>query len=106
MKYIHNKFMLIDPLGADPVVVAGSANFSEASSDSNDENMLIVRGNRRVAEIYLGEFLRLYNHHAFREFLGSPRGRTATLKNLRVDDWWRDYFGSTARSFQRAYFAG
>ena len=44
--------------------------------------------------------------HAFREFLGSPRGRTATLKNLRVDDWWRDYFGSTARSFQRAYFAG
>ena len=69
VKYIHNKFMLIDPLSSSPVVVAGSANFSEASSDTNDENMLVIRDNTRVADIYLGEFMRLYSHHAFREFL-------------------------------------
>ena len=31
VNYVHNKFMLIDPLGSDPIVIAGSANFSAAS---------------------------------------------------------------------------
>ena len=35
--YIHSKFMLIDPLGDDPIVVSGSANFSAASIADNDE---------------------------------------------------------------------
>ena len=26
--YIHDKFMLVDPLGDDPIVVTGTANFS------------------------------------------------------------------------------
>lgn len=64
--YIHSKFLLMDPLGADPVVVTGSANFSEASTTGNDENMLIVRGDRRVADIYFTEFNRLFNHYYFR----------------------------------------
>ena len=69
VRYVHNKFMLVDPLGGKPIVIAGSANFSAPSTDQNDENMLIVKGNTRVAEIYLGEFMRLYSHHAFRESL-------------------------------------
>ena len=56
--YIHDKFMLIDPLGDDPVVITGSANFSKPSQVSNDENMLAIRGNKRVADIYFGEFMR------------------------------------------------
>jgi phosphatidylserine/phosphatidylglycerophosphate/cardiolipin synthase-like enzyme len=53
-------------LGDDPVVVTGSANFSEASTTGNDENMLIIRGDRRVADIYFTEFNRLFNHYYFR----------------------------------------
>ena len=64
--YIHSKFMLKDPLGSDPIVVTGSANFSKASTDTNDENMIIIRGNERVADIYFTEFLRLFNHYYFR----------------------------------------
>jgi phosphatidylserine/phosphatidylglycerophosphate/cardiolipin synthase-like enzyme len=64
--YIHSKFMLIDPLGDDPIVVSGSANFSAASIADNDENMVIVRGEPRVADIYLTEFNRLFNHYYFR----------------------------------------
>jgi phosphatidylserine/phosphatidylglycerophosphate/cardiolipin synthase-like enzyme len=63
----HTKFMVIDPLGDDPIVVTGSANFSESSTTGNDENMLFIRGNSRVADIYLGEYMRLWNHYAFRE---------------------------------------
>jgi hypothetical protein len=64
--YIHSKFLLMDPLGADPIVVTGSANFSEPSTTGNDENMLIIRGDRRVADIYFTEFNRLFNHYYFR----------------------------------------
>ena len=40
MSYVHSKFLMMDPLGDDPIVVTGSANFSDASTNSNDENML------------------------------------------------------------------
>jgi len=104
VRYVHNKFMLVDPLTDDPIVVAGSANFSDASTRRNDENMVITRGNKRVADIYLGDFMRLYSHHAFRESL-QWRDPDDPPKPLRTDDWWRDYFGDTPRSTRRKYFA-
>ncbi|MDO9087215.1 MAG: phospholipase D-like domain-containing protein [Anaerolineaceae bacterium] len=104
VRYVHNKFMLIDALGDDPIVISGSANFSEASTIRNDENMLVIRGNTRVADIYLGEFMRLYSHFAFRESL-QWRKPDDPPKPLRTDDWWQDYFGNTTRSHRRMCFA-
>lgn len=66
VKFIHTKYMLIDPLSADPIVITGSANFSDASTSGNDENMLVIRGDTRVADIYLGEFMRLFSHFRLR----------------------------------------
>ena len=74
--YIHSKFLLMDPLGDDPIVVTGSANFSEASTTGNDENMLIIRGDRRVADIYFTEFNRLFNHYYFRAVQQKAAGNT------------------------------
>ncbi|RWQ22713.1 phospholipase D-like domain-containing protein [Mesorhizobium sp.] len=104
VKYVHNKFMLVDPMSENPVVVAGSANFSDASTNQNDENMLVLVGNTRVADIYLGEFMRLYSHHAFRESL-KWRDPDDPPKPLRTDRWWSDYFGNTERSVRRKFFA-
>jgi phosphatidylserine/phosphatidylglycerophosphate/cardiolipin synthase-like enzyme len=108
VRFIHTKIALIDPLGRDPVVITGSANFSEASTTENDENMLVIRGNRRVADIYLGEFMRLWSHYAFREWAAAQDDPAETkFKFLDVGNtWWRSYFGNTARSRQRAYFSG
>jgi phosphatidylserine/phosphatidylglycerophosphate/cardiolipin synthase-like enzyme len=106
VRYVHNKFMLIDPLSSDPIIVGGSANFSQASIKKNDENMLVIRGNKRVADIYLGEFMRLYSHHAFREFANRRGGSFPKLHYLRTDDWWKDYFDGKNRSRRRAYFSG
>ena len=61
--------MLIDPLSDDPIVISGPAKFSDASTNHNYENMIIVRGNKTVADIYLGEFMQLFTHFTFREFL-------------------------------------
>ena len=104
VKYVHNKFMIVDPFSNSPIVVAGSANFSEASTKNDDENMIIVVGNKRVTDIYLGEFIRLYGHYAFRESL-QFREPDDPPKPLRTDDWWRDYFGKTERSVRRKFFA-
>lgn len=104
VEYIHNKFMLVDPLSDDPIVVSGSANFSRASIVENDENMIVVRGNKRIADIYLGEYMRLWSHHAFRESL-AWRDEDDRPKHLRTDDWWRDSFRATERKARREFFA-
>jgi hypothetical protein len=107
VRYLHTKYMLVDPLGTNPLVVCGSANFSEASTTDNDENMLIIRGNSRVADIYLGEFMRLYRHFAFRDWLTQhPNADEVEVGHLdETDQWWKGYFGGTFESRQRSYFA-
>ncbi|MDC8004300.1 phospholipase D-like domain-containing protein [Aureisphaera galaxeae] len=62
VNYIHTKYLLVDALSDDPVVISGSANFSEASTKDNDENMLIIRGNTRIADMFICDFMRLFNH--------------------------------------------
>jgi phosphatidylserine/phosphatidylglycerophosphate/cardiolipin synthase-like enzyme len=90
--YVHDKFMLIDPLSSDPIVVTGSANFSENSTTSNDENMLVIRGDTRVADIYLGEFVRLWKHYYFRDVMRRLGSRGAKKSWLVEDDSWSDSF--------------
>ena len=83
--YIHSKFLLKDPLGADPIVITGSANFSAASTNSNDENMLLIRGSARVADIYFTEFNRLFNHYYFRSVQEVLSGTRAAEANAAAD---------------------
>jgi phosphatidylserine/phosphatidylglycerophosphate/cardiolipin synthase-like enzyme len=111
--WIHTKFMLVDPLGTDPIVITGSANFSEASTKTNEENMVIVRGNRRLAEIFLGEFMRSFAQYAFREavYIHQQSGKKDDWqpKDLatRAQDWLPPYFrrGSPGE-LKRKYFSG
>jgi phospholipase D-like protein len=116
--YVHTKYMLIDPLGADPTVVIGSANFSAASTDTNDENMLVIKGDEQVADIYLGEFMRLFSHYAFREsllFKDSSNPAAALKRKYLIDNpGWIDgdrpsasYFRpGNDRTLRRLYFSG
>jgi phosphatidylserine/phosphatidylglycerophosphate/cardiolipin synthase-like enzyme len=107
VEYIHTKFMLIDPLTEDPWIVTGSANFSTASTNKNDENMLVIRGNMRVAAIYLGEFMRIYNHLSFRAW---PAGRSKEELNKisyldTNGEWIADFYKpGIRRILQRTYF--
>jgi PLD-like domain len=104
--FIHCKFLLHDPLGPDPIVVTGSANFSDASTNENDENMVVIRGNRRVADIYFTEFNRLFNHYYFRS-IAERSSPTETLNALQLDEddrWLAKYQPGTLRSKRVACF--
>jgi phosphatidylserine/phosphatidylglycerophosphate/cardiolipin synthase-like enzyme len=61
--YIHHKFVVIDAETANPVIYTGSANMSVNSVFYNDENLLEITSCPRLAEIYLAEFMRLFEHY-------------------------------------------
>jgi phosphatidylserine/phosphatidylglycerophosphate/cardiolipin synthase-like enzyme len=109
VNFIHSKFLLKDPLSADPIVVTGSANFSESSTDANDENMLFIRGNQRVADIYFTEFNRLFFHYYFRSIQarlsrGAPSANGASLFLNETDAWLDKYkTGSLRRKRVEAF---
>lgn len=110
-RYIHNKFMLVDPLSDDPLVVTGSANFSKPSQRINDENMLVIRGDKRVADIYFGEFMRVFDHHYARYIvrLLSDEGRSdpeAGYLKEETAKWLKSHFDSSSyKSKRRKYFS-
>jgi hypothetical protein len=119
VKFIHNKYLLINPLGSDPLVITGSANFSGGSVSTNDENMLVIRGDTRVADVYLSEFMRLFTHLYFRaKVTEDPKAHTARTPTpesrgdtedlfLKPDDSWvADWFGGDdAKTRERELFA-
>jgi phosphatidylserine/phosphatidylglycerophosphate/cardiolipin synthase-like enzyme len=110
-RYIHNKFMLVDPLSDDPLVITGSANFSLPSQRINDENMLVIRGDTRVADIYFGEFMRVFDHHYARYVVRvlSDAGRSdpeAGFLKAATADWLPSHFNPASyKSKRRKYFA-
>lgn len=109
--YVHTKFMIVDPLGDAPVVITGSANFSDASTNANEENMVVIRGSKRVAHIYFGEFMRSYSHYAFREALARTKANGETNwkpQSLEPNDSWQgDYYKrGSSRHIRRLYFSG
>ena len=109
VNFLHTKYMLIDPLSNDPLVVSGSANFSENSTTKNDENMLVIRGNTRVADIFLGEFMRLFNHFKSRNARNEMTDEEfETNAKLRPDDSWLEpyYTVGTAAWNERLLFSG
>lgn len=109
--YIHDKFMLVDPLGDDPIVVTGTANFSGPSQYANDENMVVIRGNTRVADIYFGEFMRIFDHIYSRYIVGKMKKTGTSDPNAgflkeNASEWVPQHFMEGRKDLRRRYFMG
>jgi len=92
--YLHTKILLVSPLAAAPVVISGSANFSEASTTGNDENMLIVVGDTDVADVYFTEYARIFQHFYARWWAAhlDPHGSDTHSFLTEDDSWQQRYF--------------
>lgn len=106
--FVHTKFLLVDPLSDDPLVCTGSANFSDGSLTSNDENMLLIRGDKRVADIYLTEFDRIFRHFYFRDVANEIESRGGDAQGAFLDEsddvdsnWTKSYFNPGAFKTRR-----
>lgn len=109
--YLHTKIILVDPLSADPVVISGSANFSPASTDSNDENMLVIRGDQEVADVYFTEYARIFQHFYARWWASqiTTAQHAPDSGFLAGDDSWQaPYFagGSSKQRLRELYADG
>ncbi|MFM9888683.1 MAG: hypothetical protein ACKVQT_37145 [Burkholderiales bacterium] len=78
--------------------------------------MLVIRGNTAVADIYMGEFMRLFSHYAFRESL-QFKNATSPASALRrkylipstgwIEGGGAGYFDPESdRTLRRLYFSG
>lgn len=67
---VHSKVLVIDPFSDDATIVTGSHNFSTSASAKNDENFVIIKGQRALAEAYAVNALGVYQHYRWRAFLG------------------------------------
>jgi phosphatidylserine/phosphatidylglycerophosphate/cardiolipin synthase-like enzyme len=111
VKYVHTKFMLIDPLSNNPTVITGSANFSEASTKDNDENMLVIKDDTKVADIYMGEFFRLFHHFYFRYVMNNQKAKAGSEEKessyLIPDSSWTEkyYVTNSIKEKQRILFS-
>ena len=116
--HIHHKFIVIDAETDAPTIFTGSANLSKNSTNFNDENLLEITGSPELAQTYLAEFMRLYEHYRARAIwnmppstkggsdkVGRQRQKAFTLKTKR-DDWVkRAYEDGTPEAIARVNLA-
>ncbi|HKG47197.1 MAG TPA: hypothetical protein VKB02_10745 [Pyrinomonadaceae bacterium] len=83
-----------------------------ASTNDNDENMLIIRGDKRVADIYFTEFNRLFNHYYFRSVVESLKKRGQEVSSdgslflSETDEWLKKYKPKTLRTKRLNLYVG
>jgi phosphatidylserine/phosphatidylglycerophosphate/cardiolipin synthase-like enzyme len=89
------------------MTISGSANWSEASTNSNDENMLIIAGDRDVADVYFTEYMRIFQHFYARWWAAKlGTGDPDSHSFLTEDDTWQGpYFGTGPKSHERDLYA-
>lgn len=104
---IHDKVMVIDPLSPDCTVVLGSHNLGFKASYSNDENMVIVTGDRALAEAYAVHILDVYDHYRFRAIQSEreAQGKKGWSGFLDGDDRWQDNYANGKKGAVMRYFA-
>src|SRR5712692_8650313 len=86
---VHSKVLVIDPRSEAPVVVTGSHNFSAPASEQNDESLVIVRGQKKLAIAYAVYVMSVYQHYRYRSYIREmlAQGKTP-WSYLDDDDQW------------------
>ena len=87
----HDKIVVIDPFADNCVVVTGSHNLGYQASYNNDENLLMIEGNKNLAMAYATHVLDVYDHFAWRWTVNQGTSVDANLKT-KPDDWLSWYF--------------
>ncbi|HEV2835163.1 MAG TPA: phospholipase D-like domain-containing protein [Pyrinomonadaceae bacterium] len=104
---IHDKLIVVDPRSDDCAVILGSHNLGFKASYSNDENFLIVRGNRDLAAAYAVHIMDVYDHYRFRaiETERKRKGKKGWSGFLETDDDWQEGYVDHSKGAVMRYFA-
>lgn len=91
---VHSKIIVIDPNGDDPILVTGSHNFSAAASGKNDENLVIIRGNKALAKAYAVNVQSVFDHYRFRAVANKMQKEGKDVVDVMKDpkSWQQSWF--------------
>lgn len=104
---IHDKIVVIDPLSENCTVILGSHNLGFKASYSNDENMVIVTGDKELAMAYAVHVLDVYDHYRFRAIENDrkKKGKKGWSGFLDTDDKWQNGYVDGKKGALSRYFA-
>lgn len=91
---IHDKLLVIDPFHANCSVITGSHNLGYAASYKNDENMLILKKDKAIAQAYAAHVLDIVNHFKWRyklqDKIKKAGATTLAQKRAVLEKQWND----------------
>jgi phosphatidylserine/phosphatidylglycerophosphate/cardiolipin synthase-like enzyme len=90
---IHDKFVVVDFNGTNPVVFTGSSNLASGGEMANGDNLIAIY-DESVATAYAIEAIRLINHYHFRATMqdASDTKPMVLQSNDEKDKWWEPYY--------------
>jgi phosphatidylserine/phosphatidylglycerophosphate/cardiolipin synthase-like enzyme len=91
---VHSKIVVLDPWGKEPIVMTGSHNMGKNASSSNDENLVIVRGDAALAQAYAVNIMSIYDNYRWRFRVAAKSKWKGNWDN---DRWQKNYLQGDAR---------
>lgn len=90
--HIHSKVIVLDPFGANPVVMTGSHNLGFKASHANDDNLMIVQGNAPLAAAYAANIIAIYQTYRWNFYVEAHRQDPHIWHGLVDTDKWQDSY--------------
>jgi phosphatidylserine/phosphatidylglycerophosphate/cardiolipin synthase-like enzyme len=116
MVMVHSKCIVVDPFGPKPCVMTGSHNMGPKASGKNDDNLVIIDGQPKLAEAYAVYIMGVYNQYRWRYYqrqaeqgqtatTGAAAGAAPTWAGLVNDDTWQNrYFSPGSEQRELAFW--
>jgi hypothetical protein len=90
--HIHSKVIVLDPFGEHPVVMTGSHNLGLKASSKNDDNLMIVQGNARLAAAYAANIIAIYQTYRWNSYVEQHRQDPKVWHGLVDNDTWQQSY--------------
>src|SRR5262249_58740865 len=90
--HIHSKVIVLDPFGANPVVMTGSHNLGYKASHENDDNLMILQGNAPLAAAYAANIIAMYQTYRWNAYVEAHRQDPQVWHGLVDSDKWQDSY--------------
>ena len=101
----HTKMIVIDAFGDNPVVITGSHNFSKSASQNNDENFVVIKGNKKLAEHYAVACISMYSHYRYRAYVIDKKAAKQDFwQHLDDNDRWQEKRLNNKRTLRHLNF--
>jgi phosphatidylserine/phosphatidylglycerophosphate/cardiolipin synthase-like enzyme len=89
MVNIHSKVIVLDPFGANPVVMTGSHNLGFKASNANDDNLVIIEGNAPLAAAYAINIIAIFQNYRWNSYVEAHRQDPKVWHGLVDNDQWQ-----------------